>query len=101
MKTKATQISAAAVFAALLTSSFVAAGEPGGLQIVNGWFTQDARAIWGAGQHNGWWGGYRRNENWIHYYKVRTALCRRDPNRVGPSFTEDLAQLADAMVRYG
>lgn len=101
MKTKATQISAAAVFAALLTSSFVAAGEPGGLQIVNGWFTQDARAIWGAGQHNGWWGGYRRNDNWIHYYKVRTALCRRDPNRVGPSFTEDLDQLADAMVRYG
>lgn len=85
----------------LVVSAVVATAEPGGLEIVNGWFTQDGRVIWGAAQHNGWWGGYRRNEGWVHQYKVRTALCRRMPGQVGPSLTEDLDQLTDAMVRYG
>jgi len=72
-----------------------------GLKIVNGWFAQDGKVIWGCAQHNGWWGGYRQSAGWIRQYKVRTALCRRDPGRVGPSFTEDLDKLTDAMVRYG
>jgi hypothetical protein len=98
---KAALLTAVAALTILVTSPFVAAAGPGGLEIVNGWFTQDGRVIWGAAQHNGWWGGYRQNEGWVHQYKVRTALCRRDPNRVGPSFTEDLDQLTDAMARYG
>jgi hypothetical protein len=98
---KCASFAAVAVLAMVAGSSFAAAAEPGGLEIVNGWFTQDGRVIWGAGQHNGWWGGYRRTESWIRSYKVRTALCRRDPNRVGPSFTEDLDQVTDAMVRSG
>ena len=78
-----------------------ARGDEGGLRIANGWFTQDGRVIWGCAQHNGWWGGYRQSAGWIRQYKVRTALCRRDPGRVGPSFTEDLDKLTDAMVCYG
>jgi len=86
----------------LLTAPWPAgAAQIEGLKIVNGWFTQDGRVIWGAAQHNGWWGGYRPKDGWMRQYKVRTALCRRDPNRIGPSFTEDLDQLTDAMVRYG
>jgi len=75
--------------------------ENSGLRIVNGWFTQDGKVIWGCAQHNGWWGGYRENSGWIHQYKVRTAICRRAPSRSGPSFTEDLEKLTDAMIRYG
>ena len=89
------------VFAVLLVPSPALWGKPGGLEIVNGWFTQDGHVIWGCAQHNGWWGGYRQNEGWVHQYKVRTALCRRAPGRIGPSFTEDLDQLTDAMVRCG
>ncbi len=89
------------VLVGLMIGRPVDAAETEGLKIVNGWFTQDDRVIWGAAQHNGWWGGYRPENGWMRQYKVRTALCRRDPNRVGPSFTEDLDQLTDAMVRYG
>ena len=93
------------VFVAILGSvAFSAeprAREGAGLQIINGWFTQDGSVIWGAAQHNGWWGGYRKSGGWISQYKVRTALCRRDPERVGPSFTEDLELLTGAMIRYG
>ena len=101
MKTNVALFSVVAASVVFATGSFVTAAEPGGLEIVNGWFMQDGRVIWGAAQHNGWWGGYRRNDDWVHQYKVRTALCRRDPNHIGPSFTEDLDQLTDAMVRYG
>jgi len=101
VKTNVALFSVVAASVVFATGSFVTAAEPGGLEIVNGWFMQDGRVIWGAAQHNGWWGGYRRNDDWVHQYKVRTALCRRDPNHIGPSFTEDLDQLTDAMVRYG
>ncbi len=74
---------------------------PRGMQIENGWFVQNNKVIWGYAQHNGWWGGYRNTNNWIHNYKVRTALCRNAPGQMGPSLTEDLDQLTDAMVRYG
>jgi len=79
----------------------VMGGDADGLKIINGWFTQDDHVIWGCGQHNGWWGGYRNNEGWVHQYKVRTALCRHAPGRIGPSFTEDLDQLTDAMIAFG
>jgi uncharacterized protein DUF6298/collagenase-like protein with putative collagen-binding domain len=72
-----------------------------GLRIEYGWFVHDQRLIWGYAQHNGWWGGYRKNSSWIHQYKVRTALCRNAPGQVGPGFTEDLDRLTGAMVRYG
>lgn len=101
MREKPTPHYILSILAVLVLSSLTSGAAPDGLKIVNGWFTQDGKAIWGAAQHNGWWGGYRRNEGWVHQYKVRTALCRRDPNRVGPSFTEDLDLLTDAMVWYG
>ena len=72
-----------------------------GLSIQNGWFVHNGKVIWGCAQHNGWWGGYRKSAGWFGQYKVRTAICRRDPARIGPSFTEDLDRLTDAMRRYG
>jgi len=101
MDRKVFQHRSIAALVVLVVVAPAARGDEGGLRVVNGWFTQNARAIWGAAQHNGWWGGYRQNEGWVHQYKVRTAICRRDPERVGPSFTEDLEKLTDAMVRYG
>jgi len=101
MKKKPALRLALAIWVILAMPSFAMGADAGGLKIVNGWFTQDGCVIWGAAQHNGWWGGYRQNKGWVHQYKVRTALCRRAPGHVGPSFTEDLNQLTDAMVRYG
>ncbi len=78
-----------------------ASGAEAGLTIETGWFVHNGKTLWGCAQHNGWWGGYRKNTGWIHQYKVRTAICRNAPGRVGPSFTEDLDKLTDAMLRYG
>jgi len=72
-----------------------------GLTIENGWFVHNGKVVWGCAQHNGWWGGYRKSTGWIQQYKVRTAICRNAPGQVGPSFTEDLDKLTDAMLRYG
>jgi hypothetical protein len=72
-----------------------------GLTIRNGWFVHNDKAIWGCAQHNGWWGGYRKSAGWINQYKVRTAICRNAPGRIGPSYTEDLDKLTDAMIRFG
>lgn len=71
------------------------------MSIENGWFVHNGKVVWGCAQHNGWWGGYRKNAGWIHQYKVRTAICRNAPGRVGPSLTEDLDKLTDAMLQYG
>ena len=56
--------------------------------------------IWGYAQHNGWWGGYRGGPGFKDY-KVRTAITRHAPGETGPSLTEDLAALTDAMLAYG
>ena len=72
-----------------------------GLNIQNGWFVQNHKVIWGMAQHNGWWGGYQKSTGWIKQYKVRTAICRNAPGKIGPSYTEDLDKLTDAMRRYG
>ena len=77
------------------------AGAVEGLSVQNGWLIHDEEVIWGCAQHNGWWGGYRKNTGWIHNYKVRTAICRNAPGQVGPSLTEDLSKLTDAMLQYG
>lgn len=69
----------------------------------NGWYLdQSGNVICGYTQHNGWWGGYRNSSlSWVNEYKVRTAICRHDPDKIGPSHTEDLSVLTDAMVQYG
>jgi len=72
-----------------------------GLKIQNGWFVQNHKVIWGSAQHNGWWGGYQESTGWIKQYKVRTAICRNAPGKIGPSYTEDLDKLTDAMKKYG
>ncbi|MFC1806126.1 DUF6298 domain-containing protein [Planctomycetota bacterium] len=60
-----------------------------GLRVMNGWYVQKGRAIWGYGQHNGWWRpGQRPN------------LTRNAPGTTAPNRTEDLDKLTDAMLRY-
>ncbi len=63
---------------------------PSGLTIQNGWYVHNGQAVWGYGQHNGWWRpGQRAN------------LTRNAPGDVGPNRTEDLDKLTDAMLRFG
>ena len=63
---------------------------PGGLTVRNGWYVHDGKVIWGLAQHNGWWrAGQRPN------------ITRNAPGEVGPNRTENLAQLTDAMLRFG
>jgi len=72
------------------------------LKTSNGWYIQDGRAIWGYGQHNDWWGGYRGlPTGWWTDCPLRPSLVRNAPGRVGPNLTEDLAKLTDSMVVYG
>ena len=43
-----------------------------GLSVQNGWYVEDGKAIWGYGQHNGWWRpGQRPN------------LARNAPGEIG------------------
>lgn len=75
--------------------------KPAGLRIENGWFVDGDRVVWGYAQHNGWWGGYRTGNGFWTTYKLRTAITRNDPGRVGPCRTEDLDRLTDNMLRCG
>ena len=93
--------SAPVLFLCLLVFVCGAHRAKAGLSIENGWFVHNAKVVWGCGQHNGWWGGYRKAAGWISQYKVRTAICRNAPGRIGPSFTEALDKLTDAMLRNG
>ena len=72
-----------------------------GIDIVNGWITYNGNVICGNGQHNGWWGGYRTCGGWMDEYKVRTGITLNDPGKFGPSHTENLDKLTDAMIKYG
>ncbi|MBN2136794.1 MAG: hypothetical protein JW720_03220 [Sedimentisphaerales bacterium] len=91
----------AVLFLCLFMSACGLSGAEAGLTIQNGWFVHNDKVVWGYAQHNGWWGGYRKAPGWFHNYKVRTAICRNAPGRTGPSFTEDLDKLTDAMLSYG
>jgi hypothetical protein len=70
-------------------------------RVVNGWFVQDGQLIWGFALHNGWWAGLRKGDGWWATAGVRPNITRRAPGRVGPTLTEDLDQLTDAMVAFG
>ena len=72
------------------------------LETLNGWYLQKGRALWGYGQHNGWWGGYRGlPTGWWTDCPLYPSLIRNDPGRVGLNRTEDLAKLTDSMLAYG
>lgn len=73
----------------------------GNLAFTNGWLTYNNAVVWGLAQHNGWWAGYRRGDDWWSTHKVRTNITRRDPDGVGPGKTEDLDRLTDAMLAFG
>ena len=81
-------IIASAISLCLLTPQ--AYCESKGLQIKNGWFTQDEKVIWGNAQHNGWWqSGQQPN------------ITRNAPDDIRPNRTEDLDKLTDNMLKYG
>lgn len=65
-------------------------GSASGLSVQNGWYVDNGKAIWGYGQHNGWWRpGQRPN------------LARNALGQIGPNRTEDLDKLTDSMLRFG
>jgi hypothetical protein len=70
-------------------------------EMVNGWITYHGEVICGNGQHNGWWGGNRKCGSWMDEYKVRTSITLNDQGNCGPSHTEDLDKLTDAMLKFG
>ena len=72
------------------------------LETSNGWYVQKGRAIWGYGQHNDWWGGYRgQPTGWWTDCPLRPSIVRNAPGRIGPNLTEDLPKLTDSMLAYG
>ncbi len=76
--------------AAVSTTARVESPSKNGLTVDNGWYAYHGKAIWGYGQHNGWWRpGQRPN------------LARNAPGEIGPNRTEDLDKLTDSMLRFG
>ncbi|HSV13306.1 MAG TPA: DUF6298 domain-containing protein [Tepidisphaeraceae bacterium] len=68
------------------------------LQIINGRFVINGRALWGGQVNDGWWKG---NANPATALDAGVALTRFVPGRVGPGLTEDLPALAAKMVANG
>jgi len=74
----------------------------GYLETVNGWYTHDGKAVWGYGQHNHWWGGYRGEPHgWYSDASLSPSLIRNDPGKIGLNRTEDLSKLTDSMLMWG
>jgi hypothetical protein len=93
----------AIVLSLVTTWSFFPAAPPasaGGLEVQNGWYSQDGHVRWGYIQHNGWWrAGQRAN-------LTRRAPVDGDVNNytnldVRPNRMEDLDSLTDNMNNYG
>lgn len=70
-----------------------------GFVLRNGWYTFNGSVIWGNAQYNDYWGGLRTGP--FGEYKYRANITRNAPGIVGPSYTEDLDQLTNAMLQYG
>ena len=69
------------------------------VQIVNGRFVANGKALWGGQVNDGWWRGSA-----IPAFSVEAggfALTRYVPGRTGPGLTEDLPALAARMVAQG
>ena len=62
------------------------------MQVINGWYVENGRVIWGFAQHNGWWAGYREGTGWYTQYRVRPNITRYDPLNTGPCFTESFGK---------
>ncbi|MGW3956428.1 DUF6298 domain-containing protein [Streptomyces sp. NPDC004752] len=71
------------------------------MQVINGWYVDKGRIVWGLAQHNGIWGGFRGRAGWFTDTPIRPNLAARDPGRTGPGHTEDLDRLTDSMLEHG
>ncbi len=81
-------------------SAPVAAAEhPRAVEIVNGRFVVDGKALWGGMVNDGWWRGQEVPASALDVGGV--ALTRFVPGRTGPGLTEDLPALAAKMVADG
>lgn len=69
------------------------------LDIVNGRFVIDGRAVWGGMLNGAWWKGQVSPA--VARQMGGTSVTRFVPGRVGPGLTEDLAKLAARMVEEG
>ncbi len=69
------------------------------VQIVNGRFVVNGKVVWGGIVNDGWWRGQAVPSEAIDVGGV--ALTRFVPGRTGPGLTEDLAALAERMLRQG
>ena len=71
----------------------------GPVEIVNGRFVVDGRALWGGVVNEGWWRGQEVPAEALDVGGV--SLTRFVPGRTGPGLTEDLDALAARMVAQG
>jgi hypothetical protein len=68
------------------------------LVITNGWLTMDGRLLIGGSANVSWWrGNIRPNEA----REFGLGITRFVPGRIGPGFTDDLNEVADALVANG
>ncbi len=74
----------------------VTAEHPRAVEIVNGRFVVDGKALWGGMVNDGWWRGQEVPASALDVGGV--ALTRFVPGRTGPGLTEDLPALAAKMV---
>jgi hypothetical protein len=73
-------------------------GEGNGLEVKNGWLTIDGRVLTGGRVDPKWWAGNTRPDEAPAF---GPSITRFVPGRVGTGFTDDLEQVADAMVARG
>ncbi|HEX7316360.1 MAG TPA: DUF6298 domain-containing protein [Pyrinomonadaceae bacterium] len=69
------------------------------LDIVNGRFVIDGRAVWGEMLNGAWWKG--QVSPLVARQASGASITRFVPGRVGAGLTEDLEQLAERMLREG
>lgn len=69
------------------------------LDIVNGRFVVDGRAVWGGMLNGAWWKGQVSPQ--IARTSSGSSITRFVPGRVGPGLTEDLPKLAARMAEEG
>lgn len=73
--------------------------QPHPVEIVNGRFVVDGKALWGGVVNEGWWRGQEVPAEALDVGGV--SVTRFIPGKIGPGLTEDLELLAARMVAQG
>jgi hypothetical protein len=66
------------------------------VKIINGWLTRDNKLLTGGREDIMWWRGGIRPDD---VKDARTSPTRFVPGRIGPGFTQDLAELTEDMLK--